>query len=192
MGERYLGERVYLKLLDEAEIDDRYVSWFQDPRLMKTFSSTKRTYDRAFLVDQLRHAKETGSEFFYGIYMQEDDALIGSFRIYDIHKINNTCDVAIVIGDHRYHGKGLAVDAFEVANHLVFDVHDIRKITSGMYPTNLASYKALMKAGWLCEGRRIGHYLVDGEPMDQLMVSCFNPRYFDVEKLKRELKHFEL
>ena len=192
MAERYDGEQVYLRRLNESEIDDRYVEWFQNAQLTKFYSGTKRKWTKEYLVNDLRQGLETGTSYVYGIYYKEDDNLIGNFKISSIHKTNNICDVSIIIGDSDYRGKGLATDAFIVGNHLVFNVHDIRKISSGMYPENLSSYKALMKAGWLCEGRREGHYLVDGKPMDQLLVSSFNPKYFDIEDLKKRLKKYEL
>ncbi|MCD4676457.1 MAG: GNAT family N-acetyltransferase [Desulfobacula sp.] len=192
MSKNYEGENVYLKLLTEEDIDDRYVNWFKNVQLTMFYSGTKRKYDREYLINDLKSGLETGESFIYGIYVKEDNKLIGNYRISKIHKTNNTCDVSIIIGDTDYHGKGLAVDAFKVGNYLVFNVHDIRKISSGMYCKNLRSYKALMKAGWLCEGRRIGHYLVEGKPMDQLMVACFSPKYFDNKKLKKELKKYEL
>ena len=31
---------------------------------------------------------------------------------------------------------------------------------------------------WVVEGTLKGHYLVDGKPMDRILVACFNKRYF--------------
>ncbi len=192
MNEKYEGEKVYLKLLEENQIDDRYVKWFEDNQLLKYYSGTKRIWDREYLVNDFRAGRENGENIIYCIFVKDSDYLIGNFRISSIHKTNNTCDVGIIIGERDYRGRGLAVDSFHVGNHIVFNVHDFRKISSGMYCENMSSYKALMQAGWLVEGRRIGHYLVNGEPMDQLMVSSFNPKYFDIEKLKKNLKKYEL
>jgi hypothetical protein len=47
-----------------------------------------------------------------------------------------------------------------------------------MYETNISSIKSYTKAGWVIEGRLSGHYLVDGNQIDRILVGCFNPKYF--------------
>ncbi len=43
---------------------------------------------------------------------------------------------------------------------------------------NFGSIKAYCRAGWIIEGVIRGRYLVDNEPMDQILVSCNNPLFF--------------
>ena len=54
MENLYIGERVYLKLLSEHEIDERYLSWFKSEGLVQYYSSTKREFTRDYLVQDLR------------------------------------------------------------------------------------------------------------------------------------------
>ena len=52
-----------------------------------------------------------------------------------------------------------------------------------MYFSNTASIKAYSRAGWLIEGRLKGFYLIDGKNEDQILVGCFNPKYFTEEEI---------
>ena len=91
------------------------------------------------------------------------------------HRIS---DLVVLIGDRRFHGKGLAVEAIRLGNGLGFREFGIRKLFGGMYETNQSSYKAYLRAGWVEEGRLKGQYLVAGQPIDRILVACFNPEFF--------------
>lgn len=168
------------------DIDDRYISWFKDQSLIKFYSGTIREYNREYFIKELETGEETGSHYIYGIFTIKQNLLIGNIKIGPIIKAHKVTDVNIIIGDKNFHGKGIAQEAFKIGNYLTFEVHDIRKISSGMYAANRSSFKALKKSGWVIEGRRKGHYLVDGKPMDQILVSCFNPNYFPIEEIKKD------
>jgi [ribosomal protein S5]-alanine N-acetyltransferase len=186
MEDLYIGERVYLKLLSEHEIDERYLSWFKSKELVQYYSSTKREFTREYLVQDLRAGLKNETHYVYGIYTVSEGLLIGNVKIGPIMKSNRNTDFSIILGDRSYYGKGIAQEAFKLGNHLVFMVYDLRKITSGMFEANRSSFKALKKSGWVIEGRRKGHYFVDGNALDQILVSCFNPRYFPVEEIEKE------
>ena len=187
MDEIYAGENVYIKRLKECDIDERYVSWFYDQDLLKYYSGTKRKYSREYLMEDLRDGARTGEHFIYGIFFKNNDLLIGNIKVGPIIKSHNITDLSIILGDKGYHGQGLAIEAFRLGNHVTFEVHGIRKISSGMYADNKSSFYALSKADWVIEGRRKGHYLVNGIPMDQVQVSSFNPRFFSLEEIRNEL-----
>jgi len=51
-----------------------------------------------------------------------------------------------------------------------------------MFRGNIGSVKAYTRAGWVIEGVLKGQYLVDGKAEDRILVACFNPKYFDIDK----------
>ena len=189
MDEIYTGKRVYLKRLKEYNIDERYVSWFENKELLKYYSGSKRKYTRDYLIEDLIIGEQTGSHFIYGIFLKTSDLLIGNVKVGPIIQPHNITDLSLIIGDQDYHGKGMAIEAFKLGNHVTFVVHGIRKISSGMYADNKSSYYSLCKADWVIEGRRKGHYLVDGIPMDQVLVSSFNPHFFSINEIKNEFSN---
>jgi RimJ/RimL family protein N-acetyltransferase len=172
------GERIYLRKLENSDIDDRYLSWFDDKDLIRYFSGSKRTFTREAVIADIRNGEETGTYFIYGIFTHDGNRCIGNIKIGPIvieHKIS---DLVALIGDRDYHGKGLAVEAISLGNRLAFEKYDIRKLYGGMYENNIASIKAYTKAGWVIEGRLKGHYWVDEKPMDRILVAHFNEKYF--------------
>jgi RimJ/RimL family protein N-acetyltransferase len=178
----FKGERIYLRKLRVSDVDDRYLSWFQDQDLIKYYSGSKRAFDREAVLEELRKGEESGSHFMYGIFMKDIQLCIGNIKVGSIFREHKISDLPVLIGDRRFRGKGLATEAIQLGSRLAFDRYDIRKLSGGMYEDNIASLKAYMKAGWVTEGRLKGHYWVDGRPMDRVLVSCFSEKYFDLRE----------
>jgi len=76
----------------------------------------------------------------------------------------------------------LATEAIAIGSQLAFDKYNIRKLTGDVHAGNIGSLKAYWKAGWVVEGVNRGRFFVNGENMDQVLISCFNPIYFPAEQ----------
>jgi RimJ/RimL family protein N-acetyltransferase len=83
-----------------------------------------------------------------------------------------------LIGERDYLGKGLATEAISIANRIAFQDHDIRRLHSGIYASNIGAIKAYTRAGWFVEATFKGFYLLNGEAVDRVCVACLNPTYF--------------
>jgi len=77
------------------------------------------------------------------------------------------------------YGEGLATEAIRCGNKLAFDQFDIRKLSGDIYSGNIASVKCYKKAGWVEEARLKRLFIHEGKLMGHVIVSCFNPKYFD-------------
>lgn len=171
--------RLLLRELTEADIDDRYVSWFSESdQHLDYYTGTGRKFNRETLLKDLRDGRESGRTFFYAVVDKATGLVIGNIKIGPIDPIHRISDLVVLIGDRAFLGKGLAKEAIELGNAIAFETHDIRKLFGGMFAAHVASVKAYLGAGWVVEGTLKGHYFVNGEPMDRILVACFNKRYF--------------
>jgi RimJ/RimL family protein N-acetyltransferase len=98
-----------------------------------------------------------------------------------IHRRHLTADLVTVIGDREYWGRGLATEAIRLGIRIAFDEFGLRKLSGGVYEGNVGSLKAYTRAGWVIEGRLVGHALEDGKARDEILISCFNPKFFTVD-----------
>jgi len=178
---RIEGERIYLRRVRASDLDDRYLSWFQDAELVKYFSGSKRSFTRESLLAEIREGERSETSYLYGVFLKDSDVCIGNIRLGPITREHKISDLVVLIGDRSQQGKGLAVEAIRLGNRVAFELHDLRKLFGGMYEANEASIKAYTRAGWVIEGRLRGHYWVDNKPMDRILVGCFNPKYFPDE-----------
>lgn len=177
--------KIFLKEVHEDELTEEVMSWFADEELMKYYTNSKVAITKDKLVSAIKAGKENGNQFTYGIYILETDKLIGTVKIGPINFTHKTSDLATLIGDRNYLGKGLSSEAVRLGVELAFEKFDLRKLYSGMYESNIASIKSYRRAGWIIEGRLKGQFLVDNKSEDRILVGCYNPKYFDKQMINK-------
>ena len=178
---RFESERLYLKLLTEDEVTAEYVSWHQQEHT-KYYSSSGRVFSKEMLLEEMATGRASDSLYVYGLYSKENDELFGNIKVGPIVRKHGLSDLVVFIGKHEFLGKGLSVEAIAVGNRVAFEEHDVLKLYGGMFRGNIGSVKAYTRAGWVIEGVLKGQYLVDGKAEDRILVACFNPKYFDIDK----------
>jgi [ribosomal protein S5]-alanine N-acetyltransferase len=162
-----------------ADIDERYLSWYQNSDgHLSYYTTSGRTFSKEVLIDEINRAEQDGKHF-YAIVDTAHQRVIGNVRIGPIHTKHKTADLVTLIGDRAYLGKGLAPVIIKMGNQIAFEQHDIRKLFGGMIEGNIPSLKGYLRADWVIEGIMRSHYLIDNQPQDFITVACFNPRYFD-------------
>jgi RimJ/RimL family protein N-acetyltransferase len=193
--EIFKGERLFLREIDSSDITDVVMSWFDDEQLMKFYTSSKNKITRDKLLSSIEEGKKNGNLFTYGIFTNDTNSLIGTIKLGPIHFIHKTSDLVVLIGNKKYLGKGLSVDAIKLGNQVAFEKFDLRKLYGGMYESNIASIKAYTRSGWIIEGRLKGFYSVEDKNQDRLLVGCFNPKYFsntEINQIKEnETRYFK-
>jgi RimJ/RimL family protein N-acetyltransferase len=181
LEKRYESDRLYLKKINISEINEEIMSWFDNKDLMRYYTNSKNKITKDVLINSIEEGNLDGTNYTYGIYYTENDECIGTVKIGPINKIHKISDLVALIGNIKYHGKGLAVEAISLGNKIAFEVYDLRKLFGGMYENNVASIKAYTRAGWKIEGTLKGHYYENGNNIDRVLVGCFNPKYFTKE-----------
>ena len=88
---------VFLRLLREDDIDDRYLSWFRDPLITRYLEAKNITREDA--LGHLHHGQKEKLRFLYAICTKEDGRHIGNIKIGDINYKAMTSDLVTVVGD---------------------------------------------------------------------------------------------
>ena len=180
--EKFYSDRLFVRELVESDVTDIYLDWFSNEKVVWFLEVKNLTKESA--IKHLNLGKDTGTYYMYAICDIKNDQHIGNMKIGPIDLKHNISDLVIVVGDTEYWGKGLGTEIIKLGNYVAFSKHNIRKLTGGMYEDNIGSIKAYTRAGWVEEGRLVGHYQLNGRVMDRVLVSYFNPKYFyqDEEK----------
>ncbi len=69
---------------------------------------------------------------------------------------------------------GMGHEIIDIGNYLSFEIYSLRKLFSGIIHINVRS---LRSSGWIVEGERKAHYMIDGTPQDVHQVSCFKEEW---------------
>lgn len=168
--------RVYLRKLTPEDVTDRYLSWFRDPIVTEYLDA--RNLSRDDVVSYMVDGHASGLHIMYGIFDCETRTHIGNVKIGPIVWRHETGGVVTFIGERTYWGKGYAREAIKIGTRLAFEQLNLRKLTDGVAEGNTGSVKAYTAAGWVVEAQLKGHHLIDGDPRDRIVISCFNPKFF--------------
>lgn len=89
-----------------------------------------------------------------------------------IDRNHNTAEIGIMIGDQDAWGQGIGTAAVQLVMDIAREDLSLRRITAGCYKSNVGSWKAFTKAGFVIEAERPKHFLLDGLPESLLLMGC--------------------
>jgi ribosomal-protein-alanine N-acetyltransferase len=170
------GGRIFLRELQPEDVNAEYLSWFQDATVTKFLDAKGITREEA--VEYMLRGRETREFFMYAILVKDTGLHIGNVKVGPIQWPHLISDLVTVIGRKEFWGTGIASEAIKLGNRVAFEFYGMRKLSGGIAEGNVASLKAYKNAGWVVEALLRGHHLIDGQSMDRIVVSCFNPKFF--------------
>jgi ribosomal-protein-alanine N-acetyltransferase len=152
-----------LRPLLPDDVTATYVSWLNDPAitafLETRFIAQNEATVRAFVAAQTADP----DSLLFRMALIEDDIHIGNIKLGPINRHHASAQISLFIGDRKWHGKGLAIEAISAVTRWAFDTCGLKRIEAGCYSENFASLQAFLKAGFTIEGfRRSSHMTVDG------------------------------
>jgi len=150
--ELFPGPKVTLRLITLAYCSERYVSWLGDPlvnRYLETrWSAHSLETVRAFVSDMI----DSPDNYVFAMLRRSDSEHVGNIKIGPIHPRHSWADLSYFVGERSAWGEGLATDAIAVATRIGFDRLGLHRLRAGVYAGNVASRRALEKAGYVLEG----------------------------------------
>lgn len=166
------GRAVDLRPFTPADITSAYISWLNDPRVMRFSNQRFRQHDVASSQAYLATFKGTDNLFLI-IRNSSDNRAIGTMTAY-INRNHQTADVGLLIGDPSSWGRGYGQDAWNTLCNWLLKVVEIRKITAGAAAGNTAMVRIMESFGMKYEATRCGQELIDGTPHDLLHYAKFS------------------
>jgi RimJ/RimL family protein N-acetyltransferase len=156
----------------ESLLADRYVSWLNNPSTMR-FSENRHRIHTAQSCREFVESFKDGPDLLWAIVVAQDGIGHVGNIVARVDRANELADVSIMIGDSRVRGKGVGLAAWtRVCRYLLLD-HGIRKVSAGTLAANKPMLSVMEKAGMRPDGRRIRHYLVEGEEVDMVHACLF-------------------
>jgi len=166
-----ITERLILEPFSEKYLSEEYVSWLNDPELMKFSENRHRKHSlescRAYL-----QSFDNSPNFFWAVLLKENSEHIGNVNAY-INEPNSIADIGILIGKKRYHGQGYASEAWNAVINFLLKNCELRKVTAGTMAGNKPMLKIMHNSGMIEDGIRKRHYLLDGREVDIIHMAKF-------------------
>ncbi len=165
------GKIVKLKKFTKRNINEHYLTWLNDPEVVKYSNQRFAKHSRATCIKYLKSFDAT-TNLFLAIYLKNEDIYLGTMTVY-ISDEHETADIGIMIGDRNWWGHSIGGDAWNTIQCWLLEKACIRKVTGGTLGCNKSMINIMLSKGMEPDGIRKEQELVGGEPQDVLYFAKF-------------------
>ncbi len=166
------AERLELRPFNDDFLVERYVGWLNDAQTVRYSEQRHRTHTletcRAYA-----HSFTNSANYFW-VIVANDRSLghIGNITA-TVDVPNRVAELAILIGEPGARGHGYGFEAWQRASRFLLEDAGLRKVAAGTMEINEPMLKIMRASGMVEEGRRRGQFLVDGNPIDAVLMALF-------------------
>ncbi|MEN6368221.1 MAG: GNAT family protein [Thermotogota bacterium] len=170
-----VGECVYLRPLDEADLD-RCMRWINDPDLLPFLmrrTPMSRSAEREWLLEQGR----SETSFSLAIVLKDGDRHIGNVGLHGIHPFNHSAEFGIFLGEADAREKGYGTEAARLLLEHGFRELGLHRIQLHVYAFNARARRAYEKLGFHVEGTKRDAYYRGGRYHDVIVMSILESEW---------------
>mgnify|MGYP001302099768 CR=1 FL=1 len=126
----------------QENIDQNYLSWINDKKLMQ-YSSNKKKHDYKSCLEYLKSFNNKDS-FFFSVYEKKKDKIIGTTTIY-LDQKNQIANLGILIGDINFRRKNYNFKICKALIQYFFKKKNVEKFVIGTRLENISMIKICQK-----------------------------------------------
>jgi [ribosomal protein S5]-alanine N-acetyltransferase len=162
--------QVRLKPFAERHLTARYVAWLNDPEVVRYSEQRHRRHT----LESCRAYRDSLAGTPHKFWAIEAPTLghVGNITA-TVDSANRVADLAILLGERAAWGCGVGTRAWALALEWLLGPGGMRKVTAGTMAENAAMLAIMKKSGMDEEGRRRGQFLLDGRPVDAVLMARF-------------------
>ncbi len=173
----YESERLCFRGLLHSDLDGPYLNWFDDQEVCQynshgIFPSTRKKMQA--YIDRLQ---TSSTDLVWAIIEKSRGAHIGNISLQSIDLVNQSAELALIIGDKTCWGKGVAFESSRlIIDHGVKKL-GLRRIYCGTSENNQGMIKLATRLGMEKEGVRREALYEDGRFVDILEFGLLTEGY---------------
>jgi RimJ/RimL family protein N-acetyltransferase len=167
-----VGKKVYLRGLDEADLEGRYFQWFNDQ------DNTRYMYNGAFPNSRAKMRsffdKVTlgNSDIVLAIVNVGDGVHVGNVGLHNINWVYRCAELGIIIGEKKYQGRGIATEAMRLFLGHAFQRLNLHKVYLLTDANNESAIRAFQKVGFVQEGLLREDCFRNGKFSNSVYMGC--------------------
>lgn len=157
-----IGERIYLRALDESDLTPAYREWFNDAEVCRYSSHhrfPKQDQDMRAYYEGVIKSREN---LILAICDKETEEHLGNIALENIHSVNQSAEFAVVIGEKKAWGKGIGTEAARLIVAHGFNDLNLHRIWMGTLADNIGMQRIALALGFQEEGRSREEEYKDG------------------------------
>lgn len=171
------GKNIYLSPLTESDITDDYVSWLNDEEVCRDNSHATFPNTREKTLAYVESVSRSNREVVLAIRWRKSGKHIGNIALQRINWVNRSAELAIIIGDKSFWGKGVGTEAYNLMIGYAFERLNLNRISSGQTLQNKAMISVCIKCGMKKEGVSRETMFKEGKYLDTVTYSILAGEY---------------
>ena len=148
------GRAVYLRALNEKDIDGNYRFWLNDPEIIQFNSHGRFPVTPEKLLAFVQSSIQSSTALVLAVIDMASDKHIGNISLQGISWIDRNAEIAFLLGEKEFWGKGVMQEAGELLIQHAFSVLNLHRIHCGTSSDNKGMQKLAEKLGMQQEGLR--------------------------------------
>jgi len=144
-----VGKNIYLRQLMEEDINERYLSWLNDPEVLEF--RTRRVFPSTMNdINILREEMRNNKNLQLAIVTRNSELHIGNIRLGPIDWYHSKAEISILIGEKSVWGQGYGKEAIYLLSKHAFENANMHRVSAAS--PNPAFNKVVRDLGWIKEG----------------------------------------
>lgn len=158
--------RIYLRALEENDAMGNYAHWLNDLEVCRFNTHHVFPYTQKDALEYIQSIAKNRSTLVLAIVLHEGDIHIGNISLQGINHLQQTADLAFLLGEKEHWGKGYSREAGQLLIAHGFNALNLRRITCGTSQDNLPMQRLAEKLGFKREGVRREALFKNGQYVD--------------------------
>ncbi len=172
-----IGKKIYLSVLTEDDISPEYISWLNDKEVCRENSHATFPNTKEKTIAYIQKVSDSNTEVVLAIRWKNNNRHIGNIALQRINWINRSAELAIILGDKAYWGKGAGSEAYSLMLAYAFDTLNLNRVSSAQTVRNNGMIKVCINCGMKEEGTLRQVLYKEGEYVDAVIYSILRSEY---------------
>jgi len=165
---KLIGEKCYLaQIIYEDHV--KFAEWFTDMKTAIGLGDAAGNYSmestKGFFE---KHYSSQANRF--SIVDIKEDKIIGFCWLKEVNSIDRSTELAILVGDEDYRGKGYGTEAMKLIVDYCFNILNLHNVMVVVYSHNEKAIEMYKKVGFKEFGRRRESHFIRGKAYDEVYM----------------------
>ena len=148
------GRTIYLRALNEQDILGNYSTWLNDLEITKYNSHGRFPMTVEKLLNFVQMSAQSNTSLVMAVVNKENDDHVGNISLQSINWIDRNAEIAFLLGEKSYWGKGIMLEAGKLIIKHGFNSLNLHRIYCGTSSQNIGMQKLAEKLEMTIEGIR--------------------------------------
>lgn len=160
------GDTIVLRALQEQDIEGNYARWLNDPDITQYNSHGRFPMTTDKLRDFVKSAYASNSSLVLAVCDKTTEKHIGNISLQAINWVDRSAEIAFLLGEKSYWGKGVMFEAAKLIIQHGFKALNLHRIHCGTSSDNIGMQKLAEKLSMQKEGIRKEAMFINGKYYD--------------------------